>query len=175
MTNAKPKIRLMFLFLFLCGTGLTVSCFVEAAAGKDKGLSLGQREAAENCIKTVASEVQSRYYDPTLHGVDLKQRVKEATERADAVHTLSEVYGIIAWMLEPLNDSHTFFIPPARPFHVQHGWEYGFIGDKPYITAVKPDSNAFAQGIRPGINCWRSKDLTSHEKIPGECSMHSKV
>lgn len=148
--DAKPTFRLTVVFLFLCGASLTTLLLVKRAAGSDRGLSLGQRDAAESCIRQVASEVQDRYYDPTLHGIDLKQRTTEAIERADKVHTLSEVYGIIAWMLEPLNDSHTFFIPPARPYNVQHGWEYEFIGDKPYITAVKPDSDAFAQGVRPG-------------------------
>ena len=150
IANSKPKIRVTFILAFLAVAVITISCLVEGAAGKDKGLSLGQRESAEYCIKAVASEVQSRYYDPTLRGLDFKDRVKQATERADTAHSLSEVYGVVAWLLEPLNDSHTFFIPPARPYDVQNGWEYGFVGDTPYITAVKPDSNAFAQGIRPG-------------------------
>ncbi|MGD0345567.1 MAG: S41 family peptidase [Terracidiphilus sp.] len=94
--------------------------------------------------------IQDNYYDPELHGVDLKARKKAALDRLDSAHSLSDVYGIVAWMLEPLNDSHTFFIPPLRPYAVENGWRFGFVGDKPYITAVKPDSDAFAQGIRPG-------------------------
>jgi C-terminal processing protease CtpA/Prc len=142
-------VRLMIAFS-LCWIASVSWHATESMAADDKGLNFGQRDAAEECIKTVAREVQERYYDPSLHGADLKDRAKEATERIGKVHTLSEVYGLIAWMLEALNDSHTFFIPPARPYDVQHGWEFGFVGDKCYITAVKPDSDAFAQGIRPG-------------------------
>ena len=56
----------------------------------------------------------------------------------------------MGWMLEPLNDSHTFFLPPRRPYDVQNGWELGFVGEKCYITAVQPGSDAAAQGIKPG-------------------------
>jgi C-terminal processing protease CtpA/Prc len=136
--------------LIHCFLALSIFLITEALATDDKGLNFDQRDAAEECIKSVAREVEKRYYDPSLHGVDLKARAKEARERIAKVHSLSEVYGVIAWMLEALNDSHTFFIPPARPYNIQHGWEYGFVGDKSYITAVKPDSDAFAQGIRPG-------------------------
>lgn len=143
------SVRLLIVVL-LCWISPVSWQVTETSAAGDKGLNFGQRDAAEECIKTVAREVQERYYDPSLHGVDLKTRAKEARERIAKVHTLSEVYGVIAWMLEALNDSHTFFIPPARPYDIQQGWEFGFVGDKSYITAVKPDSDAFAQGIRPG-------------------------
>ena len=140
----------LMVIVSVCGAALAVWYAPGTLAAGDRDMNFHQREAAEECIKRVAREVQEKYYDPSLHGVDLKTRAKEATERIAKVHTLSEVYGVTAWMLEALNDSHTFFIPPARPYDVQHGWEFGFVGDKCYITAVKPDSDAFAQGIRPG-------------------------
>jgi C-terminal processing protease CtpA/Prc len=147
--SAPQAVRLMIAFS-LCWIVSVSWHATETVAADNKGMNFGQRDAAEECIKRVAREVQERYYDPSLHDIDFKARAKEATERISKVHTLSEVYGLIAWMLEALNDSHTFFIPPARPYDVQHGWEFGFVGDKCYITAVKPDSDAFSQGIRPG-------------------------
>jgi C-terminal processing protease CtpA/Prc len=143
------SVRLMIVFS-LCWLASVSWHVTRTAAGDDKGLNFGQRDAAEECVKRVAREVQERYYDPSLHGIDLKTRANEAKERIAKIHTLSEVYLVIEWMLNPLNDSHTFFIPPVRPYDVQHGWEFGFVGDKCYITAVKPDSDAFIQGIRPG-------------------------
>jgi hypothetical protein len=67
--------------------------------------------AAEECLKTVYHEVEDRYYDASFHGIDLKARAKEAKDRITKVHTLSKVYDVIAWMLDGLNDSHTFFYP----------------------------------------------------------------
>jgi carboxyl-terminal processing protease len=119
-------------------------------AGDNKNMSFGQRDAAEECLKKVYHEVEDRYYDASFHGIDLKARAKEAKDRIAKVHTLSEVYSVIAWMLDGLDDSHTFFLPPLRPYDVQHGWEFGFVGDNCYIIAVQPDSDAFKQGIKPG-------------------------
>jgi C-terminal processing protease CtpA/Prc len=119
-------------------------------AGDKKSMNFGQRDAAEECVKRVIREVEDRYYDASFHGIDLKARATEAKERIAKVQTLSEVYSVIAWMLDGLNDSHTFFLPPLRPYDVDHGWKFGFVGDKCYIIAVRPESDAFKQGIKPG-------------------------
>jgi carboxyl-terminal processing protease len=113
-------------------------------------MGFDQREDAKQWVHTVADKLREWYYDPDYHGVDLKAREKQAEDKVKEVPTLSDVYGVIAWMLEPLNDSHTFFLPPARPYDVQNGWELGFIGEKCYITAVQPGSDAEAQGVHPG-------------------------
>jgi len=137
--------------------GLLFCCFVimvlhalATSTGDNKNMSFGQRDAAEECVKKVYQAVEDRYYDASFHGIDLKARAKEAKDRIAKVQTLSEGYGVIAWMLDGLNDSHTFFLPPGRPYDVDYGWEFGFVGDKCYIIAVRPESDVFKQGIKPG-------------------------
>jgi C-terminal processing protease CtpA/Prc len=115
-----------------------------------KKMDFGQRNAAVESLKRIEHILKDRYYDASFHGMDLKARAAEAIDRVDRAETLSETYGIMAWMLEPLNDSHTFFLPPRRPYDVQNGWELGFVGEKCYITAVQPGSDAAVQGIKPG-------------------------
>src|SRR5205085_12587427 len=56
----------------------------------------------------------------------------------------------IAQTVVELNDSHTFFIPPPRPVDVDYGWKMQVVGDRALVTAVKPGSDAEAQGLRPG-------------------------
>jgi len=121
-----------------------------AAVRIQKEMSFEQREEAKQWVRKVADKVHEWYYDPNYHGVDFKAREKQAEDKVKEVSTLSEVYGVIAWMLEPLNDSHTYFFPPPRPYDVQNGWDISFIGEKCYITAVQPGSDADAQGIHPG-------------------------
>lgn len=113
-------------------------------------MDFGQRDAAEHCVKRIEQLLKDWYYDPSFHGMDLKARAAEAIDRVHRAETLSETYGIMAWMLEPLNDSHTFFLPPRRPYDVQNGWELSFVGEKCYITAVQVGSDAADQGIKPG-------------------------
>ena len=123
--------------------------FTLATADKQK-MDFADREAAERCVKHVEQMLKDDYYDRSFHGMDLNARATEAIDRVHKAETLTQTYGIIAWMLEPLNDSHTYFLPPSRPYYVQNGWELGLVGEKCYILAVQPGSDAAKQGVRPG-------------------------
>jgi C-terminal processing protease CtpA/Prc len=129
---------------------LLVLLSLDGWAGEKQRMNLTQRDAVEEFVKTARGELEASYYDPGFHGVDLKARSKEAIDRIDKTESLSDAFGIIAWMLEPLNDSHTFFLPPPRPYLVDNGWEAEMIGEKCYIVAVRLGSDAAAQGIQPG-------------------------
>jgi C-terminal processing protease CtpA/Prc len=128
---------------------LLIGHFTPAAADKQK-MDSSDREAAERCVKHIEQLLKDDYYDRSFHGMDLKARAAEAIDRVHKAETLAQTYGIMAWMLEPLNDSHTYFLPPSRPYYVQNGWELGFVGEKCYILAVQTGSDAANQGVKPG-------------------------
>lgn len=90
------------------------------------------------------------YYDPTYHGMDLNARFKISEDKMKEAANLGQVMGIVAQTMAELNDSHTFFIPPPRPVDVKYGWKMQMIGDTCYVVAVKPESDAEAQGLHPG-------------------------
>jgi C-terminal processing protease CtpA/Prc len=121
-----------------------------AWAGEKQRMNSGQRDGVEQFVKLTRRELEGFYYVPGFHGVDLKARSKEAIDRIEKAESLSDAYGIIAWMLEPLNDSHTFFLPPPRPYDVDNGWELAAVGEKCYIIAVEPGSDAAVQRVKPG-------------------------
>src|SRR6185503_7454481 len=72
-----------------------------------------------------------------------REKLKQAT-------SLGQALGIAAQTLLDLNDSHTFFLPPSRPGIVDYGWEMQMIGDKCYVVAVRPKSDADKVGLKPG-------------------------
>ena len=109
-----------------------------------------QRDEALRMLKDVDEKVSKEYYDATYHGLNLDARYKEAEQKISEAQSLSDAFGVIAWFLDALNDSHTFFVPPRRPFLVEDGWEAGFIGDTCMITAVKEGSDAASKGLKPG-------------------------
>ncbi|HUI83706.1 MAG TPA: S41 family peptidase [Candidatus Binatia bacterium] len=109
-----------------------------------------RRDQALQMLKEVHDKVYKEYYDPTFHGLDFEARYREAIQKIHAVDSVSDALGVIAWMLDGLKDSHTFFLPPPRPFLVQDGWETSFIGDNCFVTAVKEGSDAAAKGLKPG-------------------------
>jgi C-terminal processing protease CtpA/Prc len=139
-------------WLFRCAAVLgllAVSCFADEKKAPEPINSV-QRGQALDMLRQTTDTVRTQYYDPTYHGVDLDAGYKEAEKRIREAPTLSQAFGAIAAMLDRLNDSHTFFLPPPRPYIVEDGWEATFIGENCFLTAVKEGSDAAAKGLKPG-------------------------
>jgi C-terminal processing protease CtpA/Prc len=130
------------ILLFVLAPG-SLSWAQQKATNVDRGEARGM-------LHVLADTVEKYYYDPTLHGVDMKARYAEAEQKIDQMTMANEAYGILAWFLDGLGDSHTGFEPPPFNYSVRNGWEKGFIGEKCYITAVEPHSDAEAKGIKRG-------------------------
>ena len=119
-------------------------------ASHAQGLDRIERERALQMLGNIKNELKKNYYDPTLRGMDVEARFKAAEERIKQATSLGQAFGVIAQVLLDLNDSHTKFYPPARPEKIEYGWRMQMIGDECYVTAVKPGSDAAAQGLKPG-------------------------
>jgi carboxyl-terminal processing protease len=101
-------------------------------------------------LHQIAADVKKHYYDPKFHGLDWNAIVEKAKERIDRADTLNKAFSEVAAALDALNDSHTFFLPPSRPFRHDFGWQIQTIGDRCYVIRVRPDSDPEAKGVRPG-------------------------
>jgi len=101
-------------------------------------------------LDNLSKDVRKHYYDPEFHGLDWEARVAEAKNRIKKETSLGMALAYVAWALDGLNDSHTFFLPPSRPIRHDYGFQTAMIGDKCYVTRVRPGSDAEAKGLRPG-------------------------
>ena len=108
------------------------------------------RERVQGMLSVIKGDVKKNYYDPNFHGIDLDARFKAAEEKIKSIDSLGQAYGVIAQALSEFNDSHLFFVPPARPAHPDYGWRMQMIGNECMVFAVKPGSDAEAQGLKPG-------------------------
>jgi carboxyl-terminal processing protease len=109
-----------------------------------------ERERAQVMLQNVASDIRKYYYDPKLRGVDWDAKVKEAKEKIAKATTRDEATLEIAAALEPLDDSHTIFVPPHDPFPLEYGWRLRMVGNHCYVTHVRPKSDAEAKGLQAG-------------------------
>jgi carboxyl-terminal processing protease len=101
-------------------------------------------------LQLMKDYLKEYYYDPAYHGMDVDARFKAAEEKINQAGSLGQIMGVIAQTLAELNDSHTFFVPPPRPVDVDYGWKMQIIGATCFVVAVKPGSDAEAQGLKPG-------------------------
>ncbi len=102
-------------------------------------------------LDQLEKDIKENYYDPTMHGFDLDKRFDEARAKIRTAQTQDDALLAIAAAVAALQDSHTRFIPPRRPYDVDYGFSMQAIGDSAcYVTAVKPGSDAEAKGLKPG-------------------------
>lgn len=113
-------------------------------------LSDRDRARGRTMLKVIKKEIQKRYYDPKFHGLDLDERFLKAEQDIEQSASLGHMLGIIAQAVLDLNDSHTLFVPPGRTAKFHYGWRMRAIGDRPYIIAVRPGSDAEAKGLKAG-------------------------
>lgn len=112
------------------------------------------KDRGHDMIGQIKGELKKNYYDPAYHGVDVEARLKAADEKINEATSIGQIFGIIAQAILDLDDSHTFFIPPGRSARTEYGWEMQMIGDKCFVTAVKPGSDAEAKGLKEGDELW---------------------
>jgi C-terminal processing protease CtpA/Prc len=113
-------------------------------------LSKEDRERARIMLESAKDDIKKNYFDPNFRGMDLDARFQAAKEKLDKASTNGQMFGVIAQMMLDLKDSHTFFLPPARAASVEYGWQMQMIGDKCYVVAIKPGSDAEAKGLKTG-------------------------
>jgi carboxyl-terminal processing protease len=107
-------------------------------------------ERGQTILQTVKEDLKKYYYDPQYRGMDLDARFKQADAKIKEATSLGQILGVIAQVLIELNDSHTFFFPPDRPYRTDYGWQIQMVGDQAFVVAVKPGSDAEAKGLQPG-------------------------
>jgi C-terminal processing protease CtpA/Prc len=109
-----------------------------------------ERERGRTQLNTIKNEIKKNYYDPTFHGMDVDARFKAADDKIKQATSVGQMYAIIAQAVLDLNDSHTFYIPPERAARFNYGWQMQMIGNRCYVVAIKPGSDAEAKGLKPG-------------------------
>ena len=134
MTRISPFFRASFiLFAALLGANSSICA---------QTFDSFQRGRAQDMLHELANGMRKNYYDPTFHGIDMEARYKAAEEKIKKANHLGDALLAIAATIEPLNDSHSFFLPPGRAFNLDYGFYEQMVGNRCFITALQPGSDA---------------------------------
>ena len=93
--------------------------------------------------------VKKNYYDPKYHGLDWDARFKEFDAKLKTAASLNAGVAMVAAFLDGLQDSHTYFSPPRRPYRHDYGYRVAVVGGDVMITRVLPGTDAETK-VRPG-------------------------
>lgn len=145
----KPRNRFTLEFLVVVSLAAFSSSSIPIAFAQDKGLG-DDRDRGKSMLKKIKDDLKRDYYDPKFRGMNVDARFKEAAAKIDEAHSLGQIMGIIATVLGELDDSHTFFVPPARALQTDYGWTMMTIGERCFVSSVTKGSDAEAKGVKPG-------------------------
>jgi carboxyl-terminal processing protease len=113
-------------------------------------ISKTDRERALGILDTVVKGIQENYYDPKTNGVDWNAVLANARIKIAESNSLDAALAQVAAAVGVLNDSHTVFEPPYRPYKLDWGFQYQMIWSRCFVTRVRPGSDAAAKGVKPG-------------------------
>lgn len=120
-----------------------------ASAAAAQSLEKERRRGVE-ILREVKGLLQRRYYDPSFGGLDLSARVARAEADMKTASSERMAYGVVARLVADLEDSHTFFVPPAPAGAIDYGWTPRMVGERCFVVEVRPDSDAAARGVQAG-------------------------
>lgn len=139
--------------LFILVTGVFIFFFLMGNSVRPlqaQGNLKFERDRGQVMLKAIKDDIKKNYYDPNYHGIDLEARFQAAEEKMKQAQSLGQIFGIVAQVLMDFDDSHTFFLPPSRTDSIEYGFQTMAVGDRCFVSAVKPGSDAEAQGLKPG-------------------------
>jgi carboxyl-terminal processing protease len=113
-------------------------------------IAKADRDRALGILDAIAKGIQNLYYDPKMNGLDWNAVIASARAKIVESNSLNEALTQIAVAVSALNDSHTVFEPPARPYRLDFGFEYLMIWNRCFVRRVRPGSDAEAKGLKPG-------------------------
>lgn len=137
---------------------LIVSCTVAAALVATSLTTHPHAQASDDdrargtrILRDVKRELRTWYYDPTFGGRDLDALFASSEAAIARAGSQAEISALIAQAVMGLGDSHTYFIPSPLAYDIDYGFRLQVIGDRCYVTAVKPGSLAAQDGLAPGM------------------------
>jgi C-terminal processing protease CtpA/Prc len=138
--------RSFFIFLLMAlGAGVAT----HLAAQDENKWDNFKIDRSRGILRDAYDAVRKHYYDTKFHGVDLEARYREMDEKIRNAGSLGRAFGMVAGFLDSLNDSHTFFTPPMRPYRLDYGYRMQIFGENCFVTRVRPGTDAVSK-IHPG-------------------------
>jgi carboxyl-terminal processing protease len=129
---------------------LTLEAFLAQGGPSAQEISKLDRDNARMILKATREDLVKYYYDPSLRGMNVEAIFTAADDAIAKASTHAQLFKAIAKPLMALEDSHTFFVPPAWAAKLEFGWDIQMIGDECYIVAIQPGSDAEAKGLKRG-------------------------
>jgi carboxyl-terminal processing protease len=113
------------------------------------GLTGDDQARFSTILHAAYKDVKDYYYDPKIRGLDWEARYEKYKALIGRARNVDDGMSIVAAFLGGLDDSHTYFIPPARTSRFDSGYRSAVVGDNCFITHIRPNTEA-AEKLKVG-------------------------
>lgn len=104
----------------------------------------------EDILKIVSADVQKNFYDPHMKGLDWPALTEEARRNIRASTNMGKMILAIVAMLDKLDDSHTYFIPPRLTQRADFGFSARPYGNDVRVYEIGNKGPAAKAGLELG-------------------------
>lgn len=130
--------------------GLLAACLAALALPAPADEAKDARARGVMMLADIKNVIKGRYYDKTYRGVALDAHFDRAKAEIQQVQNEGQVGAILSRTLAAFRDSHTYFIPPMRPYLFDYGFESRVVGDDAFVIDAPEDADPFKKGVRRG-------------------------
>jgi carboxyl-terminal processing protease len=81
-----------------------------------------QRGETEDILKIVSADVRKNFYDPQMKGLDWAALTEQARQQIESSNNTGKMFLAIVSLLDKLQDSHTYFVPPPLTQQADFGF-----------------------------------------------------
>ena len=133
-----------------CKLALTLVLFAAFAVPKRCSAQSVQRGEWEDVLKQASADVQKNFYDPEMKGLDWSALTDETRQRIGASGNVGQMILAISSLLDRLQDSHTYFIPPPLTAYSDFGFKAKAFGNDVRICEIEKKGPADKAGLQVG-------------------------
>jgi carboxyl-terminal processing protease len=118
-----------------------------ANAGQSIELS---RADMRRVVDILATDIEKKFYDPSLNGVDIKKLAEETKAQISGMNDVGQMHAAVWEFVRAVGDSHTRYVPPQLTVFPTFGFKARGVGDDVLVTDVIKDGPAEKAGVKPG-------------------------
>src|SRR3989442_10663186 len=109
-----------------------------------------QRGEWEDILKLVSADVQKNFYDPGMKGLDWSGLTDETRQRIRTSGNVGQMILAVSSLVDRLQDSHTYFIPPRPTAHSDFGFKAKAYGNDVRVYEIEKKGPADKAGLQVG-------------------------
>jgi carboxyl-terminal processing protease len=128
---------------------LLLSLIASPLARAQQSIDLARADM-RRVVDILETDIEERFYDPSLNGVDLKKVAEETKQQISGMNDVGQMHAAVWEFVRKVGDSHTRYVPPQLTVFPTFGFEAHGVGDDVLVTRVLKNSPAEKAGVKAG-------------------------